>query len=100
MTEDGGFDVADRDLELAVAGPIGRFEERGAHGREDLPVAFEVIDVAVRDATAQVGVNVLQVLRLGAVDVAREVEVEVVLRIADFGQRHHARIRGRFRAAG
>ncbi len=37
-------------------------------------------------------VNVLQVLRLGAVDVAREVEVEVVLRVADLGQRHHARI--------
>ena len=38
------------------------------------------------------GVNVLQVLRLGAVDVARDVEVEVVLRVADLGQRHHARI--------
>ncbi len=37
-------------------------------------------------------VDVLQVLRLGAVDVAREVEVEVVLRVADLRQRHHARV--------
>ena len=37
-------------------------------------------------------VDVLQVFRLGAVDVAREVEVEVVLRVADLGQRHHARV--------
>ena len=37
-------------------------------------------------------VDVLQVLRLGAVDVARQVEVEVVLRVADLRQRHHARV--------
>ena len=38
------------------------------------------------------GLDVLQVLRLGAVDVARDVEVEVVLRSLDLGQRHHARV--------
>ena len=46
----------------------------------------------------QVGVDILQVFRLGAVDVARQVEVEVVG--LDLGQRHHARILGRFRPAG
>ena len=35
-------------------------------------------------------VDVLQILRLGAVDVAREVEVEVVLRVGDFRDGHHA----------
>jgi len=44
------------------------------------------------DAAAQMAFDVLQVLRLGAVDVAREVEVEVVLRVADLRHRHHARV--------
>ena len=88
------------DFELGVAGPPGRGEERGADGREDLPVAVEGVDVAVGDAAAQVGVDVLQVLRLGAVDVAREVQVEVVLRVADLGQRHHAGVARDFDLAG
>ena len=100
VAEDGGLDLARRHFELAVAGPPRRLEERGAHGGEDLPVAVEVVDVAVRDAAAQVGVDVLQVLRLGAVDVAREVEVEVVLRVADLGQRHHAGVARDFELAG
>ena len=37
-------------------------------------------------------VDVLQVFGLGAVDVARQVEVEVVLRVGDLGERHHAGI--------
>ena len=47
----------------------------------------------------QVGVDVLQVLRLGAVDVAREVEVEVV-GVCDLGQRHHAGVARASRSAG
>jgi hypothetical protein len=39
-----------------------------------------------------VAVDVLQVLRLAAVDVARQVEVEVVLRVGDLVERHHARV--------
>ena len=84
MAEDGRLDVRDGDLELAVAGAIGLLEQRGAHAGDDLPVAFERVNVAVGDAAAQVCLNVLDVLRLGGVNVAREVEVEVVLRIADF----------------
>ena len=36
-------------------------------------------------------VDILTVFRFGAVDVTRQVEIEVVLRIADLGQRHHPR---------
>ena len=43
----------------------------------------------VGDAALQVRLDVLQVFRLGAVDVARQVQVEVVG--LDLGQRHHAR---------
>ena len=38
----------------------------------------------------RVTVGVLQVLGLGAVDVARQVEIEVVLRVGDLVGRHHA----------
>ena len=96
MAKDGGLDVRHGHPELAVAGAIGLLEHRGADAGDDLPVAVEVVDVAIRDAAAQMGVNVLQVLRLGAVDVAREVEVEVVLRVADLRQRDHARVAGHF----
>jgi len=92
VAEDGGLDVRDGDLELAVAGPVALLEERGAHAGEDLPVAIEVVNVSIRNAAAQMAVNVLQVLRLGAVDVARQVEVVVVFRVADLGQRDHARV--------
>src|SRR6185369_1409891 len=42
---------------------------------------------------------VLQILRLCAVDVSWEVEVEVVLRLADLCQRNHARVAGDFELA-
>ncbi len=72
MTEDGGFDFADGHPELGVAGTVGLFEQRCAHAGEHLPEVFQRINVAVRNAAAQVAVNVLQILRLGAVNVARE----------------------------
>ncbi|MNP07861.1 hypothetical protein D3C76_999050 [compost metagenome] len=37
-------------------------------------------------------VDVLSILRLGTVDVTRQVEIEVVLRIADFVEGHHSGI--------
>jgi hypothetical protein len=37
-------------------------------------------------------VDVLQVFRLAAIDVAWEVEVVIVLRIADLRERHHLRV--------
>src|ERR1017187_8242991 len=83
VAEDGGFDLADGHFELRVTGPAALLEKRGAHRRKNLPVAFEVINVVAGNAAAQVGVDVLQVFPLSAVDVAREVEVVVVLRVAD-----------------
>jgi hypothetical protein len=47
-------------------------------GREDLPVGAQGVDVAVGDAAVEVGVQVVQVLGLAGVDVARDVEVVVV----------------------
>lgn len=38
------------------------------------------------------GVHVLQVFRFAAVDVARQVEVEIVLGVGNFGEGHHAGI--------
>ncbi|MCY1551074.1 hypothetical protein D9M68_873800 [compost metagenome] len=38
------------------------------------------------------GVDVLEVFRLAAVDVARKVKVEVVLRIGDLSEGHHASV--------
>ena len=49
---------------------------------------------AVRDATKQVGGQVVQVFGLAGVDVATDVEVVVVGLAGDFGQRHHAGISG------
>ena len=46
------------------------------------------------------GVNILQVLWLGAVDIARDVQVEIIFRIADLGQWHHPRIARDFNMAG
>jgi hypothetical protein len=63
---------------------------RAAHAGDNLPVASEVINIALRNAAAQVAVDVLDVLRLGAVDVAREVEIVVVLRVGDFLNRYDA----------
>jgi hypothetical protein len=51
-----------------------------------------VIDIAPRDAAPQVGVDILQVLGLGAVNVTREVKVVIVFRVGDFVDRDHAGI--------
>ena len=94
VAEDGGLHLGDGKLQLAVAGAVGLFEQGGADAGDDLPVAGEVINIALGDAAAQVAVNVLHVLRLGAVDVARQVEVVVVLRVGDFLDGHEARVTG------
>ena len=93
VAEDGGLDFGDRHPQLAVAGAVALFEQGGANAGKDFPIGFQaqrVINVALGNAAAQMAVDVLQVLRLGAVDVAREVEVVVVLRVGDFLDRHHA----------
>ena len=90
VAEDGGLHLGERQLQARVAGAARGLEQHGAHAGEHLPVRAERVEIALRDAAAQVAVDVLQVLGLGAVDVARQVEVEVVLRVGDLVERHHA----------
>ena len=87
--EDGGLDFSLDWLNGAVAG-TKRLEQSVAQAGHDLPVVAEGIEVALGDAAAQVAVDILEVLRLGAVDVAREVEVVVVLGVGDFRDGHQA----------
>ena len=90
MAEDGGLDLGDGQLEAGVPGPARRLKQGGAHAGKNLPIGSEGIKIPLRNATAQVPVDVLQVFGLAAVDVARQVEVVVVLRVGDLGHRHHA----------
>ena len=90
MAEDGGLHLSDGEIQRGVAGAGGFPEHGDAQAGHDLPVAAKRIQISLGDAAAQVAVDVLQILWLGAVDVAREVEVEVVLRVGDFRDRHHA----------
>ncbi|OQB36471.1 MAG: hypothetical protein BWY09_01923 [Candidatus Hydrogenedentes bacterium ADurb.Bin179] len=46
------------------------------------------------------GVNILNVFRIGIVNVSGQVEIEIVLRVADFACGHHARIPRHFHLAG
>ena len=94
MAEDGGLDVSSRDAQLAVAGAVGLLEQRRTHGGNDLPIRAERIDIVVGDAAAQMGADVLQVFRVAAVDVARQIEVVVVPAVGDFLDRDHACVAG------
>ena len=78
MLVDRGLDRRLVHGEIEVAGAVG-LEQRLPELRADGPVALQGIDSAAGDAALQVAVDVLQVLGLLAVDVARQVEVEVVL---------------------
>src|SRR5688572_22134893 len=84
VTEDGGLDVGCGDAELAVTS-AGLLEQGIADARDDFPVAAEGVEIAVGYATAQVGGDVLEILGLGAVDVARKIEIVVVFRVVDLG---------------
>ena len=92
MAQDGGLQLWQRQLQLHIASMSSRFKEALAYARQHLPVsrqrASRVVQVTHRDAAAQVRRNVVQVFRLAAVDVARQVQVEVVLRIGNLGQRN------------
>ena len=83
-----GLDGLFAHRKVEVAGAVF-FEQCLAQAGAYLPVALQGIDVSGGDAAAQVAVDILDVFGLLAVDVARDVEVEVVL-VFDFVQRHHA----------
>ena len=90
VAEDHRLDIAVDQLE--VTSVAGGLEQRGTQLRHHLPVAPQGIDISLGDAAAQVAKDVLNILRLGAVDVARQVEVEVVLRVADLVEADHTRV--------
>ena len=75
-----------------------RMEEGGFEAGENGPVWFEGSDVAVGDAAVQVAGDVLKVFWLLAVNVARQVEVELV--VLDLGEADQAGVLGDCRAAG
>jgi len=92
VAEDGCLNLCDREPQLAVAGTVALIEQGGANVGKDISIRFQpyrVINVALGDAASQMTVDVLQVFRFAAVDIAREVEVVVVLEIGDLLKRHH-----------
>ena len=83
---DGLFDVGLVDLEVEVSLSIF-LEKRLLELRAHRPVAIEGLEVRFGDTTLKVACDVLQVFGLLAVDVARQVQVEIVL--FDFLEWHH-----------
>src|SRR5690606_19738729 len=92
MPENGGLDLADGEFELEIVRAVGFFQNGGADAGKNLPEAIEGLDIAPGDAAAQMGFDVLYVFGFGAVDIAGQVEVEIIG--FDFGQGHHARVAG------
>ena len=78
MLVDGGLDGRLLHREIDVAGTI-YFEQSLPQSRAYIPVLFERIHISHGDAASQVAINVLQIFGFGAVDIARQVEVEFVL---------------------
>src|SRR5439155_19772756 len=75
---DGGLDSRLLHSEVEVAGATF-LKQCVTELRTDGPVALECIDIGLRDPALQVTRDVLEVLGYLAVDVARQIEIEVVL---------------------
>ena len=93
VIENDRFDLGQRPLEAGVARSVGARKEgvrarRAAHPSRRQSASRSRWGMP----RAQVAVDVLHVLGLAAVDVARQVEVEVVLVVGNLVQRHQARI--------
>src|SRR5665213_86767 len=97
MLKDGGLDGYLLYGKIEVAG-AARLEEGLPKPRADGPKARQSINVGSRYTALQVASNVLHVFGRLAIDVARQVEVELVL--LDFLKANHARIPGHFEASG
>ena len=97
VTVDGGLELGGLDEEVVVAGAV-RLEQGGAEGGADLPILLEGIEVPCRDAAVEVAADVLDVLGLLGIDVAGQVEVEVVL--LDLVMRDVAGVAGVFLGVG
>lgn len=75
---DAGLDGGFGDGQIKVAGAPG-LEQACPELRADGPVAGQGLDVGERDAALEMAFDILLVLALAGVDVARQVEVVVVL---------------------
>ena len=90
MAKDRGLHSNDWDSQLAVTRTVAILEQSRAYFGNDLPISFECINVALGNPAAQMSVNVLQVLRLAAINVARKIQIVGILCVADFRDRNHA----------
>ena len=86
---DGGLDGGLVHGEVEVTGAI-RLEQDLPELRADGPGALEGIDIVGGNTALQVPLDILEVFRRLAVDVARKVEVEIVL--LDLLEGNHARV--------
>ncbi|MNJ37218.1 hypothetical protein D3C77_320280 [compost metagenome] len=85
VVEDARLDLADRHCEVKVARAL-RLEQSAAQIRHYFPVALQGLDITLGDAAVQVGLDVLKILLFAGVDIARDIQVEVVG--LDLGQRY------------
>ena len=76
-----GYRTGIHSLTRVVPSELTVSPSKRSAARDNLPVAFECVYVALGNADAQMVINILQVLQVGAVDVTQQVEVEVVLRV-------------------
>ena len=90
MAENGGFHLSNGKAQVAIVRScrIGLGEKCGADARNHLPVTIKCVNVAQGNASEQVAIDKLHIFRLGAVDVAWEIEIEAVFRIGYFVNRH------------
>ena len=66
--------------------------------RADRPIGLEHIHITRGDTAAQVALNILKILGLLAINVARDIEVELILR--DLREGDHTRILGHLKLLG
>ena len=82
----GALDCLLRYGKIKVSGTVG-FEEGLAELRADIPVGLQCINIGSRYSAAKVAFDILNIFRFLIVDIAREVEIEVVF--LNFGNADH-----------
>ena len=92
MPQDGRFHGLALHARPAVPRPVCRLEEFLSDRWKDLPIPLQSIEIPVWNAATEVRIEIMQVLRLGRVDVARDVQVVVVRLAGNLGHRNHARV--------
>src|SRR5674476_1093583 len=87
--KDGLLDLTNVDRQITVARPV-RLEELAAELRECIPIGAQRVEVPIRNAAVEVRMEILNVLGLRGIDVARDVEVVVILRVGDLAEWHES----------